>query len=93
MAQRLTFQSLRYHRNGSFGVGYYAARFTCGRDQLAAVVFDEAEHVAILDDGGRSWRCEDFEQDLRAFIDSAAGQSMAWPTLPTNDNAAVQVSA
>lgn len=76
-------QSLRYHRNGSFGAGYYAARITWRADgrryKGTAIVFDASEHVAVNSDDGTGFRCEDFEPQLRAFIESPAGQAMAFP--------------
>ena len=78
-------ESVRYHRNGVAGAGYFAVRLRVpderGWRSLGAIVFDAAEHVAIMDDDGNSWRCEDFEADLRAFVESDAGQLMAFPTL------------
>lgn len=71
--------SATYHRNGSTGAGYYTLRLQLGDVRLAAIVFDAAEHVAVLDDSGASWRCEDFEPALRQFIDSDECRSMCWP--------------
>lgn len=75
-------QSAAYHRNGSFGAGYHSLRFRAHVDgqwqSLGAIVFDQAEHVAIMDDDGASWRCEEFEPQLRAFIASPAGEWMIW---------------
>lgn len=81
----LRIDSATFHRNGSFGAGYYTVRFRHFHEgrwvQLGAVMFDAAEHCAILDAAGRSWRCEDFEADLRRFVDSPTGQAMVWPSL------------
>lgn len=68
-----------YHRNGCGGAGYHTIRFEHEGHELGAVVFDQSEHVAILDDAGDSWRCEDFEPELRAFIASPACEFMCWP--------------
>lgn len=77
------FNAARYHRNGVAGAGFYAidmqVREGCMWRTLHAIVFDAADHVAVIDDEGRSWRCEDFEADLRAFIDSPACHRLAWP--------------
>lgn len=78
----LHIESAKYHRNGVSGAGYTAVRFRVHVDgcwqALGAVVFDLADHVAILDDAGQSWRCEDFQNDLRAFIRSPLGERMIW---------------
>jgi IS5 family transposase len=75
--------SLSYHRNGSAGAGYYLARLTWRGDGKkytgTAIIFDAAEHVAVNADDGTGFRCEDFEAELRAFIESDAGQQMTWP--------------
>lgn len=76
-------QSLKYRRNGSFGAGYYVARIQWRADGRryagTAIVFDAPEHIAVESDSGQGFRAEDFEAELRAFIDSAAGQQMCWP--------------
>lgn len=78
----LHIDSARYHRNGVAGAGYVTVRFRAHVDgrwrALGAVVFDRADHVAILDDDGHSWRCEDFQGELRAFIHSPQGERMIW---------------
>lgn len=75
--------SLKYHRNGSFGAGYFHARLQWRADGRryvgTAVIFDASEHVAVVSDGGVPFRCEDFEDELRTFIASPAGQQMAFP--------------
>ncbi len=81
----LIVDSARYHRNGSFGADYHAILFRHHDGKawvrLGAIVFDAPEHVAILDDTGASWRCEDFEPELRRFIASPCGQQMVWGAL------------
>jgi len=75
-------QSCRYHRNGVAGAGFYALRLTWKADRRtysgSAIVFDEIGHVAVVADDGTGFRCEDFEDELRTFVDSAAGQDMAF---------------
>lgn len=77
--------SLKYRRNGSFGAGYYVARLQWTADGYrrkgTAIVFDASEHIAVESDGGEGFRCEDFEEQLRTFIASLAGQAMAFPHL------------
>lgn len=75
--------SLKYRRNGCFGAGYYVARLQWRADgrryKGTAIVFDAPEHIAVESDDGQGFRAEDFEGKLRAFIDSPAGQAMAFP--------------
>lgn len=84
----LRFTACQHHRNGSWGAGYFAVRmeFRVGREKCfaTAIVFEAAEHIAILaDEPGRgvatSYRYEDFETELRAFVASPAAQAMCWP--------------
>jgi len=91
MDRKIHVISARYHRNGSFGAGFYAIEFRVGRLHLSAIVFDLQEHVAVVDDEGDSYRCEDFEPALRDFIRSAECNRLCWPTLklPANDEARV----
>jgi hypothetical protein len=74
--------SCKYHRNGVAGAGFYALRLSWRADGRrytgTAIIFDTAEHVAVLSDGGVSFRCEDFEPELRRFVNSPAGQHMAF---------------
>lgn len=76
-------QSLTYHRNGVAGAGFFRARLTWRADgrryKGTAIVFDKAEHVAVCSDEGVAFRCEDFEAELRTFINSPAGQALAFP--------------
>ncbi|MBO6755735.1 MAG: hypothetical protein JJ902_05380 [Roseibium sp.] len=76
---------LTHRRNGVFGAGYYHARLKWranGKTIVGtAIVFEEPEHVAVYSDCGDSYACEDFENDLRIFIESQAGQQMAFPHL------------
>jgi hypothetical protein len=80
--------ALTYHRNGVCGAGYYAARVRFRGDgriyrNVLAIVFDQEAHIAIVTpDGETSFRYEDFADELRAFIESPAGQRMAFPYLP-----------
>lgn len=71
-------QAARYHRNGVAGEGFHHIAFREGRSALTAILFDEPGHLAVMDAEGDSWRCEDFEDDLRAFLASDAGQHMVW---------------
>lgn len=76
--------SLKYHRNGTSGAGYFVARLRFRADgrqyDATAIVFDRAEHIAVTaDDGEIGFRGEDFEAELRTFIESEAGQQMCWP--------------
>lgn len=74
---------LKYHRNGSFGAGYFHMRLQWRADGQryvgSAIVFDASEHVAVVSDSGVAFRCEDFEDELRTFIASPAGHQMAFP--------------
>ena len=76
----LRIESARFHRNGSWGASYVAIRFRAWHDgewvALDAILFDRVEHCAVLDDSGASWRCEQFESELRAFIRSPQGERM-----------------
>ena len=72
-----------YHRNGSCGNGFYVITFDTVVDgslyQMVAVVFREPGNVAVFDRqklgagviefGLNSWRCEDFEKELRAVVE------------------------
>lgn len=64
----------RYHRNGCAGAGFYVIWFTFQPDgeeprMLQGVVFDAAEHVAVTSAYLReTWRGDDFEPHLRAYI-------------------------
>lgn len=79
MTAEITFLDARYHRNGVAGAGYYSIRMRCAGVDLGAIVFDQADHVAILDDEGDSWRCEDFQTEVRAFIASPTCHDLCWP--------------
>lgn len=84
----ITPTAIRYHRNGCFGAGFYVVWFTWtgeqqdyGRrtHQLQAVVFDAAEHVAVTSANLReTWRGDDFESGLRAYIASDEAQRLAF---------------
>lgn len=52
---------------------------------MRAIVFHEPEHIAILDDEGRSYRYEDYADELRAFVESPDAQQMAFPHLIANE--------
>jgi hypothetical protein len=84
-ASMLIVTELHYHRNGCFGAGYYAAKATWRVDgehyDVMAVIFDQEEHIAILgaNDISTSFRYEDFATDLRKFVTSRGGQTMAFP--------------
>ena len=69
-----------YHRNGSFGAGYYAIHLLHRGHLLRCVVFDASEHCAVLDEDGESYRAEDYEPALRAFIASPVCERMCWPS-------------
>lgn len=92
-ANDLIFTAASYHRNGCAGEGFHRVEMRTqdedGWRTLHAVVFDTAAHVAVIDDLGRSWRCEDFEPALRAFLDSSAAVRMIWPDqagrIPANE--------
>lgn len=79
----MVIQNIQHCRNGVAGAGYFHLRLTWRADGRkytgTAIVFDAAEHVAVNADDGTPFRCEDFEAELRAFIDSDAGQQMTWP--------------
>jgi hypothetical protein len=82
---------IAFHRNGICGAGFYAVRFTGGKDvsgrEFIATVFDEPGHCAVLavdrlDTDGvafgvNSWRGDHFEPELRAAItkQNNAGES------------------
>lgn len=74
--------SCKYHRNGVVGAGFYAFRLSWKADGRkytgSAILFDKAEHCAVVADNGPGFRCEDFEGELRAFIASPAGEAMAF---------------
>lgn len=69
-----------YHRNGSFGAGYHTVHLLHGAHVLRCIVFEQREHVAILDEDGESYRCEDYEPALRAFIASPHCDRLCWPS-------------
>lgn len=69
-----------YHRNGSFGAGFHTVHLAHRGHVLRAVVFDAAEHVAVLDEDGESYRAEDFEPALRAFVASPLCARLCWPS-------------
>lgn len=82
-------KSVKYHRNGVCGAGYYAVRFFEYADhrryECLAIVFDMEGHVAITSDEGTvSFRYEDYVDQLRKFIASPAGQRMAFPYQPAD---------
>ena len=86
--------SLKYHRNGVAGTGYYAARLRYKADgrqyDALAIVFDADGHIAVTADHGEiGFRYEDFAKELRTFIDSPAGQRMAFPLLAKSMTGAV----
>lgn len=68
-----------YHRNGCFGAGFFVVWFTWERHQLQAIIFDAAEHVAVTSaDLHTTWRGDQFEPELRAYISSDAAQRRAF---------------
>src|SRR5688572_1574808 len=76
---------LHYHRNGSFGAGYHAGRaeWRAGGQvfKVMFTAFEADEHIAILGDNDvmTSYRYEDFAKELRKFVNSRAGQVIAFP--------------
>ena len=74
--------SCKYHRNGVAGAGFYAFRLSWRADGRrytgSAIVFDAAEHIAVVSDQGTGFRCEDFESELRAYIASPACDAEAF---------------
>lgn len=80
----ITPTAIRYHRNGCFGAGFYVVWFTYmppGEEPrlLQAVVFDAAEHVAVTSANLReTWRGDQFEPELRAYIASEEAQRRAF---------------
>jgi len=81
-------QSCKYHRNGVFGVGYYALRLAWRGDARRysgwAICFESDEFptlkgcIAIISDEGESFRYEHFEREIRAYIASPAAQQKAF---------------
>jgi hypothetical protein len=83
-ANTLRFHAASFHRNGVGGEGYHRIQFeTIGGEhaRLQAVIFEAPGHLAVIDERGRSWRCEDFECELRAFLASPEGEHMIWGSL------------
>ena len=83
----MIFVSIAYRRNGISGAPYYLVRF---RDPavapgalLTATIFDKQRHIAVFSDTGDGFRAETFEDALRSFIASEAGQLMAFPNIAT----------
>lgn len=77
----LKIQQIAYHRNGSMGLGFHAVLFTVKgkpREKFLASVFEEPNAVSIIrldlieqhgvTFGENSWRCEHYEDELRAAI-------------------------
>ena len=81
---KIKIKEIAFHRNGICGAGFYAVLFT-SKDQgdklrnMVAAVFDEPNHVAVLDIDetqsgnigfamGNSWRGDRFEPELRKAI-------------------------
>lgn len=71
-----------YHRNGVTGSGFYVVTFDTVDEgslyPMVAIVFKEPGNVAIfdrkklgsgvIDFGLNSWKCEDYEDELRAIV-------------------------
>jgi len=71
-----------YHRNGVYGEGFCVVTFDAVVEgslyPMVAVVFKEKHKVAVFDRkklgagviefGLNSWRCEDFEKELREIV-------------------------
>lgn len=75
----ITPTSVRYHRNGCAGAGFYVVWFRWEGHMLQAVVFDAAEHVAVTSASLHdTWRGDDFEPALRAYIASSDCQRRAF---------------
>lgn len=72
-------KSIKWHRNGTSGDGFYVVTFSAkkgkGSDNMLATVFCERGCIAILDldDLDLRWRAEDFEDEIRAAVDTIAG--------------------
>lgn len=84
--QNLQISSVNYHRNGSFGAGYFHLEMAwdCDGRHLRgfAVAFplddQRSEFVAVIDHFGESWRYEDFAEDILAFLATDNCKAMAW---------------
>lgn len=81
----MVIHSCTFHRNGVAGAGFHAIRLSWRADGRrytgTAIVFDQEGHVAVTSDQGTGFRCEDFQDELRTFIASPAGEAMTWPHL------------
>ena len=79
MMNKIKVQQTAYHRNGVKGNGYYLVLFKDGREDRLAIVFEDRGNVAIINPhlinagviafGEASYRCEDYEPELRQAID------------------------
>lgn len=86
----LKIDSAQHHRNGVSGRPYCTFRLRIREGhawrELGAVMFAGKGALAILDNDGQAYRCEDFEDELRAYIESPEGQAAIWPFLqPANE--------
>src|SRR5438270_3935655 len=71
-------KQIAYHRNGTSGEGFHVVKFSSGKQNMLATVFETHGRIAIFDiallvqgnitPGENSWRAEDFEQDVRTAI-------------------------
>ena len=64
---------IQYHRNGVGGASFYEVSFTYTEDNITndvtAVVFDTAAHVALIDNNGtQGFRGDVFEPVLRELV-------------------------
>lgn len=71
---KLNIESINYHRNGISGAGFHVVRFVDDeRPNMLACVFEELDHVAVLDldDLPQHWRGDEYTPDLRKAIEKS----------------------
>ncbi len=78
---KLTFEQIKYHRNGVCGAPFHVIRFTdAAEGNMLGIVFESPHHVAVFNRdklatgdigfGSNSWRGDRYEPHLRAAIKS-----------------------